>query len=51
MGRTIAGVVSGGLGCGSEEYENYPQWFARVWLSLLVMDSDVRQFSTIFNSL
>jgi secreted trypsin-like serine protease len=51
VGRTIAGVVSGGLGCGSEEYENYPQWFARVWLSLLVMDSDVRQFSTIFNSL
>ena len=32
VGRTIAGVVSGGIGCGSKSFENYPQWFARVSL-------------------
>ena len=32
VGRTIAGVVSGGIGCGGKSFENYPQWFARVSL-------------------
>ena len=29
-GRTVVGIVSGGIGCGSSKKPNFPKWWARV---------------------
>ena len=29
-GRTVVGIVSGGVGCGDKDKPNFPKWWARV---------------------